>query len=55
MMVLIVTTSKVLVVTIEVLVNTMESSDKAPTFVEQLVVTVTTIVMLACQSQVQQR
>ena len=49
MMVLIVTTAKVLVVTIEVLANTMESFDKVPAFEALLVATVTIIVELACQ------
>ena len=55
MMVLIVTTSMVLAVAIKVLANTRESSDKGPTLMELLVATVTIIVELACQWQVQQR
>ena len=52
---LIVTISKVLAVAIVVLADTEESSDKVPTFMGLLVATVTIIVELACQWQVQQR
>ena len=49
------TISKVLAVAIVVLADTEESSDKVPTFMGLLVATVTIIVELACQWQVQQR